>query len=67
MGNAGGGGAAGGPGVGALSSDSQDDISRDIKKVDSNVIDPLIMAVYDLGYCYLQNREYLRCVELIEK
>ena len=31
------------------------------------MIDPIIQAVYDLGYCYLLNKEYLRCVELLEK
>lgn len=24
-------------------------------------------AIYQLAYCYLMNKEYLRCVELLEK
>ena len=29
--------------------------------------EPFVKAVYDLGHCYLMNKEYLRCVQLIEK
>jgi hypothetical protein len=56
-----------GPPAGMIGVEALDQSSRDIKKCDSIVIDPIIQAVYDLGYCYLLNKEYLRCVELIEK
>lgn len=26
-----------------------------------------VRAVYDLAHCYMMNKEYLRCVQLIEK
>ena len=29
--------------------------------------DRYVAAVYDLAHCYMLNKEYLRCVQLIEK